>query len=93
MGFDDAALADHAVTASVPAAVKGALILPAAAPESGARCAPSGDYLMTRAAGGTLRITSVTTGDAYLLSVDAVAQHVFEGRLDLFGALPGPGRE
>ncbi len=57
------------------------------------RLALKGDYVLTRMSDETVMFRSVADADAsFALSVDAVAQHVLEGRMALDGALPKKAR-
>lgn len=83
MGFDDGQ-----DVATRRALLKCGVALCCADEDGERRQAPKGDYILTRVDDETFGIQSVAGAGQFMLSVDAVAQHVVEGRMTLDGALP-----
>lgn len=52
------------------------------------RLASKGDYVLTRMSDDQVGFRALSGTGVFTLSVDAVAQHVLEGRMTLDGALP-----
>lgn len=89
MGYDDAAALD---LAAVRAVIRGDVALRCAATGAVTRSAARREFQLTRIDENTVRLVCAVDGGAFTLSVDAVAQHVLEGRVALLGRLPERGR-
>lgn len=83
MGFDERSNRDEP-----RALLKCSLAVCCDGEQGGRKEAPKGDYVLTRMSDALLGFRPVTGAGAFTLSVDAVAQHVSEGRMTIDGALP-----
>lgn len=83
MGFDESAS-----VAGPRAQLKSGVALCCEGADGERKHAPRGDYILTRMSDETLGFRSLAGAGVFTLSIDAVAQHVLEGRMSLDGALP-----
>lgn len=83
MGFDERSNRDES-----RAQLKCSLALSCDGAQGGRKEAPKGDYVLTRMSDALLGFRPVAGAGAFQLSIDAVAQHVAEGRMTIDGALP-----